>query len=254
VTVRVVVAAAVVVDAKSLVYWRCTNAAPLTVTPRLPGLTLAAFTPKVSAFAVPTGELAAPLAFNEIDPATLARASHPIATQLATLQLAPRPTATPFVPEHTLEDPSAVELTALAVDAIPKAVAFVFEAVEDGPMATAPALAAFAPLPAAILVAPELCATPLSQLQLAVPVPPPVLMQVKVPQPPFVGSTVIVFAPLLCTVTSPVLVFTILNIHPFARVVTTGNTTVCVVLPVKYCVCALVTVSVVVPAAVAVLA
>ena len=41
---------------------------------------------------------------------------------------------------------------------------------------------------------------------------------------------------------------------PTTSVLVTGNTTVCVVVPVKNCWCALVTLSVVVPAAVAVVA
>jgi len=69
-----------------------------------------------------------------------------------------------------------------------------------------------------------------------------------------VGKAVTVFAPLDCTVTTPVELFWMKYRWPSTIVEVTGNVTVCVVLPVKNCWLAEDTVSVVVPAAVAVVA
>jgi hypothetical protein len=75
------------------------------------------------------------------------------------------------------------------------------------PTATLEAPFAFTPYPAPKLdVDPILELTPLSKLQLAVPVPPAVLTHVNVPHPPLIGKTVITFAPLVWTVTAPFVV------------------------------------------------
>lgn len=85
----------------------------------------------------------------------------------------------------------------------------------------------------------------------AVPVPPAVLIQVTYAEV-LPARTTREFAPDVCMVTAPVLLFTIKNCCPFTSVVATGNVTVWVVLPVKYCWYVLPTTSVVVPAAVAI--
>lgn len=59
-------------------------------------------------------------------------------------------------------------------------------------------------------------------------------------------------SPELCTVSIPELLFSIRKLCPVVSVEATGNTTVCVVDPVNACIPVLATVSVVVPAAVAV--
>ena len=69
-----------------------------------------------------------------------------------------------------------------------------------------------------------------------------------------VGWIAILFAPDDCTVTAPVELLTMVNACPRISVEVTGRTTVWVVVPVKNCCCADATVSVVVPAAVAVVA
>jgi hypothetical protein len=99
------------------------------------------------------------------------------------------------------------------------------------------------------------CPGPDSYDQLATPVPAVMSIQVNTPHASLEGSIAYVVGALVRTVRLPaVAALTILNENPFARVVTTGNTTVCDDDPVKYCMYALVAVSVVVPPDVTVVA
>jgi hypothetical protein len=214
---------------------------------------------------------------------TVALAPLPIATVDACEDVAELPTAIAVDADATDETPIAIPLVPLAPAPLPIAIADDCDAVAEFPIETAaaadadadeptatalvadanaekPAAIAFVPDgfvldPIPTLPAPDTNDAPPFTLQLAIPVPAVVSTHTNSAQPPDEPNIKTVTAALDCTVTNwEATRFTILNVNPFDSVVTTGRTTVWGLEPVKYCVCALVAVSVVVPEAVAVVA